>query len=166
MQGIRTEGGNCRGQMEIRSISKSYGLGPLRQSVIKDCSFTLECEKLTVLIGPSGCGKTTLLKTFNRGRSVVPRTFFLTRTCRLIRAHVLLAWELNVSLLSLCYFLPVLPAFLRMASPAYLIPLPLYGSGPRKDLILAAVWPTSSLSIPFTSTFVILSTSTVIPLGN
>lgn len=49
------------GQMEITSISKSYGMGPLRQKVIEDCSFNLESGKLTVMIGPSGCGKTTLI---------------------------------------------------------------------------------------------------------
>jgi len=47
--------------MEVSSISKSYGMGPLRQKVIEDCSFNLEMGKLTVLIGPSGCGKTTLI---------------------------------------------------------------------------------------------------------
>jgi len=49
------------GQMEITSISKSFGVGPLKQVVIEDCSFNLESGKLTVLIGPSGCGKTTLI---------------------------------------------------------------------------------------------------------
>lgn len=49
------------GEMEITGISKSFGIGPLRQQVIQDCSFTLERGKLTVLIGPSGCGKTTLI---------------------------------------------------------------------------------------------------------
>jgi len=49
------------GQMEITSITKSYGVGPLRQVVIEECSFTLESGKLSVLIGPSGCGKTTLI---------------------------------------------------------------------------------------------------------
>jgi len=49
------------GQMEVTSISKSYGMGPLRQKVIEDCSFSLESGKLTVMIGPSGCGKTTLI---------------------------------------------------------------------------------------------------------
>ena len=49
------------GRMEIDSISKSFGMGPLRQAVIEDCSFTLESGLLTVLIGPSGCGKTTLI---------------------------------------------------------------------------------------------------------
>jgi len=49
------------GQMEITSITKSYGVGPLRQVVVEECSFTLESGKLSVLIGPSGCGKTTLI---------------------------------------------------------------------------------------------------------
>ncbi len=49
------------GKMEIDSITKSYGVGPLRKRVIQDCSFTLESGKLTVLIGPSGCGKTILI---------------------------------------------------------------------------------------------------------
>ncbi len=49
------------GQMEVLSISKSFGMGPLRQVVIEDCSFALERGRLTVLVGPSGCGKTTLI---------------------------------------------------------------------------------------------------------
>ena len=49
------------GQMEVTSITRSFGVGPLKQVVIEDCSFTLESGKLTVLIGPSGCGKTTLI---------------------------------------------------------------------------------------------------------
>ena len=28
----------------------------------RDCSFTLERSKLTVMIGPSGCGKSTLIR--------------------------------------------------------------------------------------------------------
>ncbi len=47
--------------MEVLSISKSFGMGPLRQTVIENCTFTLERGRLTVLIGPSGCGKTTLI---------------------------------------------------------------------------------------------------------
>ncbi|MCE5335451.1 MAG: ABC transporter ATP-binding protein [Desulfobacteraceae bacterium] len=54
-------GNAASGRMVIDSISKSYGMGPLRQKVIQDCSFTLEPGKLTVLIGPSGCGKTTII---------------------------------------------------------------------------------------------------------
>jgi NitT/TauT family transport system ATP-binding protein len=47
--------------LEVRSVSKSFGIGPLRQPVLDDCSFTLEAGRLTVLIGPSGCGKSTLV---------------------------------------------------------------------------------------------------------
>ena len=49
------------GQIQVSALSKSFGIGPLRQQVIENCSFTLERGKLTVLIGPSGCGKTTLI---------------------------------------------------------------------------------------------------------
>jgi NitT/TauT family transport system ATP-binding protein len=49
------------GRVAVDSISKSYGVGPLRQLVVEDCSFTLEPGKLTVIVGPSGCGKTTLI---------------------------------------------------------------------------------------------------------
>ena len=45
------------GEMQIADLCKGYGIGPLHKEVIKDCSFTLEKSKLTVLIGPSGCGK-------------------------------------------------------------------------------------------------------------
>lgn len=47
--------------LEVRGVSKSFGIGPLRQLVLDDCSFTLETGRLTVLIGPSGCGKSTLV---------------------------------------------------------------------------------------------------------
>ena len=47
--------------LEARNVSKSFGIGPLRQPVLDDCSFTLEAGQLTVLIGPSGCGKSTLV---------------------------------------------------------------------------------------------------------
>ena len=63
------------------------------------------------------------------------------------------------------YFLPDLPAFLIIRSPAYLIPFPLYGSGGRISRIFAASFPTSSLSIPDTNTLVLLSTLKEIPSG-
>ena len=47
--------------LEVKRVSKSFGLGPLRQVVIEDCSFTPEPGRITVLIGPSGCGKSTLI---------------------------------------------------------------------------------------------------------
>lgn len=48
--------------LEIRNVSKSYGSGPLRRQVLKNCSLAIEASKINVIIGPSGCGKTTLLK--------------------------------------------------------------------------------------------------------
>lgn len=56
-----TKYGPVQGQMDVKSISKAHGAGPLRRTVIDKCSFTLEPGKLTVLVGPSGCGKTTLI---------------------------------------------------------------------------------------------------------
>src|SRR5205807_9526968 len=47
--------------------------------------------------------------------------------------------------------LPALPGFRRTRSPRYRIPLPLYGSGSRIARMLAAVWPTASLSLPLTT---------------
>lgn len=44
------------------NVSKSYGAGPFAKEVVKDCSFTIESNKLTVMIGPSGCGKSTLIQ--------------------------------------------------------------------------------------------------------
>ena len=44
------------------NIFKSYGAGPFAKDVVKDCSFTIESNKLTVMIGPSGCGKSTLIQ--------------------------------------------------------------------------------------------------------
>ena len=46
------------GHVEMRSVGKSYG----RKTVVRDCSFTIERGKLTVMIGPSGCGKSTLIR--------------------------------------------------------------------------------------------------------
>jgi NitT/TauT family transport system ATP-binding protein len=47
--------------LDVRGVSKNFGIGPLRQLVLDDCSFALEAGRLTVLIGPSGCGKSTLV---------------------------------------------------------------------------------------------------------
>ena len=50
------------GEITVSDVSKSYGAGPFTKNVVKDCSFTIERGKLTVMIGPSGCGKSTLIR--------------------------------------------------------------------------------------------------------
>jgi NitT/TauT family transport system ATP-binding protein len=50
------------GEITVNNISKSYGAGLFTKVVVKDCSFTIERNKLTVMIGPSGCGKSTLIR--------------------------------------------------------------------------------------------------------
>ena len=49
-------------EIVVSNVSKSYGAGPFAKEVIRDCSFTIESNKLTVMIGPSGCGKSTLIQ--------------------------------------------------------------------------------------------------------
>lgn len=49
-------------EIAVTNVSKSYGAGPFAKEVIKDCSFTIESNKLTVMIGPSGCGKSTIIQ--------------------------------------------------------------------------------------------------------
>lgn len=50
------------GEITVSDVSKSYGEQQFIKEVVKDCSFTLERNKLTVMIGPSGCGKSTLIR--------------------------------------------------------------------------------------------------------
>ena len=50
------------GEIRVENVTKSYGTGPFAKTVVKDCSFTIERNKLTVMIGPSGCGKSTLIR--------------------------------------------------------------------------------------------------------
>ena len=50
------------GEVAAHDVSKSYGAAHLTKEVVKDCSFTIERGKLTVMIGPSGCGKSTLIR--------------------------------------------------------------------------------------------------------
>jgi NitT/TauT family transport system ATP-binding protein len=50
------------GEIRVDNISKSYGAGPYTKTVVRNCSFTIERNKLTVMIGPSGCGKSTLIR--------------------------------------------------------------------------------------------------------
>lgn len=53
--------GQRAGEMVVDNVSKLYGEGVMTKEVLKDCSFTLEKGKLTVLVGPSGCGKSTII---------------------------------------------------------------------------------------------------------
>jgi len=50
------------GEIEVSSVCKSYGDADFRTEVVSNCSFTIERNKLTVMIGPSGCGKSTLIR--------------------------------------------------------------------------------------------------------
>ncbi len=50
------------GELEVSHVSKSYGDAAFRTEVVRDCSFKIERNKLTVMIGPSGCGKSTLIR--------------------------------------------------------------------------------------------------------
>jgi NitT/TauT family transport system ATP-binding protein len=50
------------GEMLVDRVNKSYGTVQFSKEVVKDCSFTIERGKLTVMIGPSGCGKSTLIR--------------------------------------------------------------------------------------------------------
>ncbi len=50
------------GELQVLNVSKSYGDTRSRTDVVRDCSFTIERSKLTVMIGPSGCGKSTLIR--------------------------------------------------------------------------------------------------------
>ena len=50
------------GEIVLRNVGKSYGAAHFAKEVVKDCSFTIERAKLTVMIGPSGCGKSTLIR--------------------------------------------------------------------------------------------------------
>ena len=50
------------GKIVVQSVSKSYGSGTFAKIVVRECSFTVEPGKLTVMIGPSGCGKSTIIR--------------------------------------------------------------------------------------------------------
>ncbi|MCM2306187.1 MAG: ABC transporter ATP-binding protein [Sulfuritalea sp.] len=51
-----------QGEIRVDNVSHSYGVGKFAKEVVKDCGFTIEAGKLTVMIGPSGCGKSTLIR--------------------------------------------------------------------------------------------------------
>lgn len=48
--------------IEVRNLQVSYG----EHMVLKNVSFDIRPNNITVIIGPSGCGKTTLLRSLNR----------------------------------------------------------------------------------------------------
>jgi sulfonate transport system ATP-binding protein len=50
------------GEIAVSHVSKNYGTAQNQKEVVKDCSFTIERSKLTVMVGPSGCGKSTLIR--------------------------------------------------------------------------------------------------------
>jgi len=50
------------GEITVSDVSRSYGTAGAEKEVVRDCSFTIERGKLTVMIGPSGCGKSTLIR--------------------------------------------------------------------------------------------------------
>lgn len=50
------------GEIVALNVNKSYGVNQFEKQVVKDCSFTIERSKLTVMIGPSGVGKSTLIR--------------------------------------------------------------------------------------------------------
>ena len=55
-------GSNSGNEIVANNISKTFGSGPMANEVVKDCSFTIESGKLTVMIGPSGCGKSSIIQ--------------------------------------------------------------------------------------------------------
>jgi NitT/TauT family transport system ATP-binding protein len=50
------------GEIQLLQVSKSYGAEHFAKEVVQECTFTIERNKLTVMIGPSGCGKSTLIR--------------------------------------------------------------------------------------------------------
>jgi NitT/TauT family transport system ATP-binding protein len=55
-------GAGLAGEMIASHVTRTYGDKQFATTVVKDASFTIERNKLTVMIGPSGCGKSTLIR--------------------------------------------------------------------------------------------------------
>jgi NitT/TauT family transport system ATP-binding protein len=49
------------GRLDVREVTKSFDDTSRTTLVVERCSFSLEPDKLTVMVGPSGCGKSTLI---------------------------------------------------------------------------------------------------------
>jgi len=47
--------------VELRGVSKGFGLEGEREEVVHDLSLTITPGELTALVGPSGCGKSTIV---------------------------------------------------------------------------------------------------------
>ena len=62
MSDARAQPAITAGEIAVQGVSKSYGTPQLRKEVVRECTFTIERAKLTVMIGPSGCGKSTLIR--------------------------------------------------------------------------------------------------------
>ena len=52
---------NQGSEVIFNNVSKMAFFKKTQTIILKNCSFTVEPGKLTVLIGPSGCGKTTVI---------------------------------------------------------------------------------------------------------
>ena len=59
---LRNASAPAGGEVVVRNVSKSYGIDKFAKPVVRDCSFSIERSKLTVMVGPSGCGKSTLIR--------------------------------------------------------------------------------------------------------
>ena len=66
-----------KSEVVLKGVLKVVHSKKFNTVILKDCSFTAEAGKLTVLIGPSGCGKTTVVnlvagyETPNRGEVLI-----------------------------------------------------------------------------------------------
>jgi NitT/TauT family transport system ATP-binding protein len=58
---MRMSTSNQASEVIFRNVGKMAVFKKNHTIILKNCSFTVESGKLTVLIGPSGCGKTTVI---------------------------------------------------------------------------------------------------------
>ncbi|HHD16931.1 MAG TPA: ATP-binding cassette domain-containing protein, partial [Euryarchaeota archaeon] len=47
--------------IKVENMSKSYTMGEVTVNALREVTFDLFPDQVTVILGPSGCGKTTLL---------------------------------------------------------------------------------------------------------